>query len=220
MKADTQLRDEIEAELEWDPSFDARRIGVAVKDGIVTLSGHVNAYVDRWSAQKAAQRIAGVRAIANEIQVSLSFDDKRSDTDIAEAALIALKANANVPADDIKVSVKDGWLTLDGEVSWYYQKHLAETAVSHLRGVQGVTNDLIIAPGAVRTSASDIKRKIQDAFQRHAHRDSNRIQVSVTDGTVTLDGEVPSWREREDAEAAAWAAPGISRVEDRLIIRP
>lgn len=220
MKADAQLRDEIEAELEWDPSFDSRRIGVAVKDGIVTLSGHVNAYVDRWAAQKAAQKVTGVRAIANEIQVSLSFDDRRSDTDIAEAALLALNGNTLIPADAIKVSVKDGWLTLDGRVSWYYQKYVTETTVSHLRGVQGITNNLVIASPAVKTSATDIKRKIESAFQRHAHRNVDRIHVSVTDGTVTLEGEVPSWREREDAQAAAWAAPGISKVEDRLIIRP
>lgn len=220
MKSDTQLRDEIQAELDWNPSFDSRRIGVSAKNGIVTLSGHVNAFADRWAAQKAAQNVTGVRALANEIQVSLSFDDQRSDTDIADAARMALDACIMVPSDAIKITVENGWLTLDGKVNWYFQKHTAVIVVTHLRGVRGITDNLTVAPRASPISANDLKRKIESAFLRHAHHDAKQIQVSVTNGTVTLEGEVTSWREREDAEFAAWSAPGVSKVNDRLIIRP
>ncbi len=220
MKTDRQIRDEVEAELDWDPSFDSRQVGVAVKDGIVTLSGHVNAFPDRWAAQKAAQSVADVKAIANEIQVMLPFDVKRSDTEIAEAALNAIKSNESIPAAHLKLTVREGWLTVEGHVNWRYQSNAVDTAVRAVYGVKGVDNLIAIKPLAANVSASSVKTKIESAFQRHAHRDAKKIRVTVDDGVVTLEGEVPSWQEREDAQSAAWAAPGISRVDDRLVVKP
>jgi osmotically-inducible protein OsmY len=220
MKIDRQIRDEVEAELDWDPSFDSRQVGVAVKDGIVTLSGHVNAFPDRWAAQKAAQSVADVKAIANEIQVMLPFDVKRSDTEIAEAALNAIKSNESIPAAHLKLTVREGWLTVEGHVNWRYQSNAVDTAVRAVYGVKGVDNLIVINPLAVNVSAASVKTKIESAFQRHAHRDAKKIRVTVDDGVVTLEGEVPNWQEREDAQSAAWAAPGISRVDDRLIVKP
>lgn len=220
MKIDRQIRDEVEAELDWDPSFDSRQVGVAVKDGIVTLSGHVNAFPDRWAAQKAAQSVADVKAIANEIQVMLPFDTKRSDTEIAEAALNAIKSNESIPAAHLKLTVREGWLTVEGHVNWRYQSNAVDTAVRAVYGVKGVDNLIVIKPLAVNVSAASVKTKIESAFQRHAHRDAKKIRVTVDDGVVTLEGEVPNWQEREDAQSAAWAAPGISRVDDRLIVKP
>jgi osmotically-inducible protein OsmY len=220
MKTDRQIRDEVEAELDWDPSFDSRQVGVAVKNGIVTLSGHVNAFPDRWAAQKAAQSVADVKAIANEIEVKLPFDVKRSDTEIAEAALNVIKSNQSIPAANLKLTVRDGWLTVQGEVNWRYQSNAVDTAVRGVHGVKGVENLIVIKPLGVNASAASVKMKIEGAFQRHAHRDAKKIRVTVENGVVTLEGEVPSWQEREDAETAAWAAPGISQVDDRLIVRP
>lgn len=219
MKSDRQIREDVEAELDWNPSFDSRKIGVAVKDGVVTLSGHVTAYPDRWAAQKAAQGVDGVKALANEIEVNLPLDAKRSDTDIAASALTALKSNVSVPMDDVQLAVTDGWITLSGKVKWWYQKNAAEFAVRYLRGVRGVTNRIDLKVQATKASATDVRTKIESAFQRHAHRDAQKIRVLVSEGTVTLEGEVPTWQEREDAEDAAWAAPGVIKVEDRLVIR-
>lgn len=216
MKTDSQLRDDVQAELDWDASFDGRDIGVAVKNGVVTLTGHVNSYAERLAAQNAAGSVSGVQAIANELEVRLMGDAQRSDTDIAEAALTALKANVVVPSG-IKVVIHDGWMTLNGEVSAFYQKKAAEHAVHYLRGLRGVTNNITIKPKA---SATNIKQKIESAFQRHAHRDAEKISVAVNDGTVTLIGEVHTWQERQEAEDAAWRAPGVIKVKDHLVIRP
>lgn len=219
MKSDRQIREDVEAELDWSPSFDSRNIGVAVKDGVVTLSGHVSAYPDRWAAEKAAKGVGGVKAIANEIDVSLPLDAKRSDTEIAAAALSALKTNLSVPMDSAQLTVTDGWITLNGKVNWWYQRNAAELAVRHIRGVRGVTNNINLKAPATKISAADVRTKIESAFQRHAHRDAQKIRVLVSEGTVTLEGEVPNWQERDDAEDAAWAAPGVMKVEDHLVIR-
>jgi len=219
MKSDRQIREDVEAELDWDPSFDSRKIGVAVKDGVITLSGHVSAYPDLWAAQKAAQGVAGVKALANEIEVNLPFDAKRSDTDIAASALTALQSNVSVPMDDVRLMVKDGWITLTGKVGWWYQKNAAEFAIRHFRGVRGVSNNIILKVQPAKISTTEVRTKIESAFQRHAHRDAQKIRVLVSEGTVTLEGEVPTWQEREEAEDAAWAAPGVMKVEDRLVVR-
>lgn len=220
MKTDAELRDDVEAELEWDPSFDSRNIGVAAKNGVVTLSGHVRSYADRWAAQNAAQRVTGVKAIANEIEVRLPGDAQRSDTDIAQDAVLALSVNVAVPVDDVKVVVRDGWLSLFGEVEFWYQKTAAEAAVRYLRGVKGISSSIKLKPTAKPAiSAADIKVKIESAFQRHAHRDALGIRIDVKNGTVTLEGSVPTWQERHDAEVAAWSAPGVFMVEDRLVIQ-
>jgi len=216
MKTDTQLRHDVEAQLDWDPRFDSQGIGVAVKNGVVALSGHVSSYADRWAAQDATQSVAGVKAIANELAVNLSSDATRSDPEIAEAALHALNANVSVPGTGIKVVVHDGWVTLSGEVSFWFQRDAAERAITHLRGVKGLANDITIKPQA---SVTNIKAKIEDAFRRHASLDAQKIRVQTAGGTVTLEGEVNSWQERQHAEAAAWAAPGVSMVMDHLSVR-
>jgi osmotically-inducible protein OsmY len=216
MKTDTQLRHDVEAQLDWDPRFDSQGIGVAVKNGVVALSGHVNSYADRWSAQDAAQSVAGVKAIANELAVNLGFDAQRTDPEIAEAALQALNSNVTIPSGALKILVHDGWVTLTGQVNFWFQRDAAERAITHLRGVKGLANDITIKP---RASAADVKAKIEDAFRRHASLDAQRIRVQSVDGTVTLEGEVDSWQERQHAEVAAWAAPGVCAVKDHLSIR-
>jgi len=216
MKTDTQLRHDVEAQLDWDPRFDSTGIGVAVKNGVVALSGHVGSYADRWAAQDAAQSVAGVKAIANELMVSLGSDAQRSDPELAEAVLHALNATVSIPSAGIQVVVHDGWVTLSGQVNFWYQREAAERTVTHLRGVKGLANELTIKPQA---SVADVKAKIEDAFRRHASLDAKRIRVQTADGTVTLEGEVDSWQERQHAEAAAWAAPGVSVVKDHLSVR-
>ena len=211
MKTVSELRADVEAELDWDPSLDNRGILVAVKDGVVTLGGHAPAYADKWGAEKATKGVVGVRAIANEIDVKPATP--RSDQEIAAAALNALKASVSVPASDIKVMVSDGWITLEGTVRRWHQRNAAEEAVRSLWGIKGINNAIEIHPQA---SATDIWSKINAAFKRHADVDSDKVHVSVLDDTVTLTGEVHSWHEREDAENAAWAAPGIRRVKNDL----
>jgi len=216
MKTDANLRADVEAELEWDPRFDARDVGVAVKSGVVTLSGHVRSFAERWAAQDAAQLVSGVKAIANEIEVKLPASAQRSDTELAQVALEALALNASVPVNDIKVTVQSGWVTASGQVSFWYQKQAVETTLRQLRGVIGFSNNIQLKPTA---SALDVKSGIEETFRRHAQLDANKIRVKVTEGTVILEGEVTSWRERNEAEVAAWAAPGVESIQDKLTIR-
>ena len=217
MYDDTQLRHDVEAELDWDPRFDSRQIGVAVKNGVVALTGHVGSYAQRRAAQEAAQLVAGVKAIANDIAVELPFSEKRSDPEIADDALIALKGNVSVPAADIRLVVHEGWITLEGQVSQWYQKSAAEACLSGLRGVKGISNNISIRSTA---SAGNVQEKIEDAFRRRAQLDAKKITVKTSEGTVTLEGEVHSWQERQQAEIAAWQAPGVSQVIDKLSVRP
>jgi osmotically-inducible protein OsmY len=216
MKTDLNLRQDVEQELEWDPRLDAREVGVAVKNGVVTLSGHVRSYAERWAAQDAAQSVGGVKAIANEIEIRLPAGSARSDTEVAESALTALRLNSSVP-DTVKLTVHDGWLTLTGQVAYWYQKQAAENTVRHIQGVKGLANDLSVK---MAPSTSDVKTRIEQALRRHAEIDSDKIRVRVAEGTVTLEGEVDSWRERSEAETAVWSAPGVTSVQDHLIIRP
>jgi osmotically-inducible protein OsmY len=215
MKKDSELLADVQAELDWDPSFDDRGIVVAVKDGIVTLAGSVHSYADKWSAENAAKSVAGVRAVANDIEVKLKADAQRADRDIAEAAVNALKMNVTVPADDIKVIVNDGCLTLEGKVAMWYQKNAAESAVRTLWGVRSVRNHIEVKN---KVYAGDIRGKIRQSFKRHADKDADNIQIAVADSTVTLNGTVSTWREREDAESAAWAAPGVAHVKNLLSV--
>lgn len=216
MMSDLQIRDSVEAELDWDARVDSRLIGVAVKDGIVTLTGHVDSYAQRRAAEQAAQCVAGVKAVANEIAVDLPFDGKRTDAQIAQAALDALAINVSVPANTVKISVHDGWITLEGQVSTWYQKSVAEDALTHMRGVTGISNLITVVSQA---SARDVERKITAALHRRAQLDAKNIRVSVKDGTVTLEGTVDSWSERSEAEYAAWQAPGVGKVVDNLSVR-
>ncbi len=213
MKTDKELRKDVLAELEYEPSIDAIEIGVAVKDGLVTLTGTVASYFEKWKAERAAERVEGVRAVANEMEVRLPGDSKRRDTDIAAAAVNALKWNSLVPADKIKVTVDDGWITLKGEVPYRFQKEAAESAVRHLTGVTGASNLIQIKPSV---SSTEVKKKIEEALERMAQVDAQQIQVETTDGKVILKGKVRSWTEREEAEKAAWRAPGVAQVEDQI----
>jgi osmotically-inducible protein OsmY len=215
MKTDSELRRDVERELEWEPSVDERRIGVAVVDGIVTLTGEVGSYSEKWRAERAVERVAGVRGIANEVEVKSML--QRSDTDIAHMAVEALNSNVLVPADHVQVKVEGGWLTLTGEVEWDYQRRAAERAVRDLPGVLGITNLITIKP---RVEPTDVKRKIEETFKREAILDANNITVQVTGDDVTLRGSVRSWAERHEAEKAAWAAPGVKAVHNYITVRP
>jgi osmotically-inducible protein OsmY len=215
MKSDNELQRHVMEELAWEPSVDAAGIGVSTNDGIVTLSGEVKSYPEKWAAEKAAQRVSGVRAVTDQIVVTLPGGSHQSDTDIARAAADSLDWNISVPRKRIKVLVKDGFITLDGNVDFYYQKAAAEEAVRHLTGVRGVYNQLTVKPAVM---AADVKNKIEKALERAAEVDARKISVEARDHRVILSGKVRTWLEREEAERAAWAAPGVSDVKNDIRI--
>ncbi len=211
------LKHEVLAELEWDPQIDASKIGVTAEDGVITLTGHVGSYAEKWGAEKIAKRVRGVKAVANETEVALNVGDRRDDTDIAHSAIDALDWNFSVPKDRIKPVVSKGWITLEGEVEWNYQKRASEEALHFLRGVRGINNRITVKPHA---RVVDVKNKIEAALRRNAELDAKNIVVETSDGSVTLRGNVRSWIEREDAINAAWAAPGVTTVVDRISVHP
>jgi len=217
MKTDTELQQDVMNELKWEPTLKAAEIGVAVKDGVVTLSGHVDSYVKKLVAERAAARVFGVRAVAEAIQVRLPGSHKRSDEDIAGIVANVLEWNVLVPHDRVKVKVQEGVVTLSGEVDWGYQKYAAEEAVHHLMGVVWLNSKITVKP---TITPQDIKDKIVSAFQRNALLDSRRIKIETSGGKVILSGSVHSWGERAEAQWAAWAAPGVSDVENNIIINP
>jgi osmotically-inducible protein OsmY len=215
MKADDELRRDVEQELEWEPSVDERRIGVSVIEGIITLTGEVGSYLEKWKAERTAERVAGVRGIANDLVVRSAAE--RSDTDIAKAAADALKWNVVVPDDRVKVTVEKGWVTLTGELSWDYQRRAAERAVRSLQGVRGITDLVVVTP---RAEPEAVKERIEQTFKREAALDANRITVQASGSEVTLRGSVHSWVERHEAEKAAWAAPGVRAVHNYIAVEP
>jgi len=215
MKTDSELRHDVERELEWEPSVDERRIGISVIDGIVTLSGNVGSFAEKWNAERAVERVAGVRGIANELEVRSATE--RSDTDIAKAAADRLSWDVMVPGGKVTVEVTNGWVTLKGEVPWDYQRRAAERAVRNLAGVKGITNLVTIQP---RLEPKDVKKRIEETFARDATLEAQHITVEVTGGEVTLRGAVRSWADRHDAEKAAWAAPGVRSVRNLLTVDP
>jgi len=217
MKSNEEIERDVREELKWDPDLDASNIAVSVKDGVVTLAGYVKSYTDKYEAEAAAKRVASVRAVANDLEVRLPSVDERPDPDIARDAVAAIKSQLPISSEHIKVVIKNGWVSLEGQVEWQYQRQTAEKAVRRIKGVKGVSNLIQLRP---RAQPEDIKRKIQEAFKRNAEVDANRIMVETNGSEVILKGTVRSWVEREEAERAAWAAPGVTKVDDRLVVSP
>jgi osmotically-inducible protein OsmY len=214
MKNDAQLQTDVEQELRWEPSVRADQIGVSVKNGVVELDGQVDNYFEKWAAERAATRVSNARAIASEIKVELPSQAVRTDEDIARTAVNNLEWNYSVP-ETVKVRVTDGCLTLNGSVEWQYQKEEAERAVRPMKGLKWVSNEITVTPKA---DAVDVKIRIEDAFRRNGAMDSEHVTVETSGGNVTLRGYVRSWAGREEAIHAAWAAPGVARVDDLIAI--
>jgi osmotically-inducible protein OsmY len=214
MRTDTQLRDDVVEELLWEPTVTSKNITVVAKDGVVTLSGTVPNYAEKWAAERATQRVEGVKGIAEGLEVSLLPIHKRTDTEIAEAAVNALRWHVWVPSH-VQAKVEDGWVTLTGSVKWGFERSAAEDAVNFLPGVKGVVNDITMKP-SVQPKA--IKDAITDALKRDAEIDADNIDVATDGGKVTLTGSVSSWDEREEAAATAWNAPGVTSVENDVCV--
>jgi osmotically-inducible protein OsmY len=214
---DRQLQEHVQQALDWDPSVDAAEVGVTVDKGVVTLRGDIKSFAEKQAAERVALGVYGVKAVANDLVVRLGVERQRTDSEIATAIVAALRWSASVPHDKISVAVANGWVKLSGKVDWDYQRSAATRIVRDLTGVVGVTNDITVAP---HVSIADVQSKIEAALRRSAEVDARRINVTAADGKVMLSGTVHSWFEREQARRAAWAAPGVTQVEDRIAIVP
>jgi len=215
MKSDAMLRSDIVAELNFDPAVTATDVGVIVKDGVVTLTGHPASHAEKHDIERAVQRVKGVKALAIEMEVKLASAYERTDADIAGAVERALEWNVLVPDDKVHPMVEDGWVTLNGEVEWDFQRRAAEGTVRNLLGVTGVTNSIVVKP---KFTPADVERKIQEALERQADREAKQIEVSVAGSVVTLRGKVHSWAECKAVQGAAWSAPGVAHVINNLLV--
>jgi osmotically-inducible protein OsmY len=216
MRSDIDIKRDVEDELRWDPDIHSDDVGVAVKDRVVTLTGFVRSYGQKLQAEADAKRVTGAVAVANDIDVRLPVIDQRPDPEIARDVVAALKAQLPYSWEAITAVVKNGWVTLEGQVEWHYQRERAESAIERIKGVKGVTDSIQVKP---KVAPSEIKHKIQEAFRRNAEIDANRITVEPLGSEVVLRGSVRSWAERREAERAAWAAPGVTKVDNRITIR-
>jgi osmotically-inducible protein OsmY len=217
MNSDNEIQSDVIEELQVDPSIDHTQIGVAVKNGIVSLTGFVPNYSQKWETEKAAKRVYGVKGIADDLYVHPPTSLERTDAEIAQAALNAMNWHTAIPDDKISVTADHGFLTLEGAVDWQYQKDAAESVVRHLNGVKGVLNSITLTP---LIKPADVQSKIQSAFERHADLEARRIGVEATGGKVVLSGNVRSWNERDEAQRAAWNVPGVKEIENHLVVTP
>lgn len=215
MKSDSQLQQDVLAELRWEPAVNAAHVGVEVTQGVVTLRGHVATYSEQWDAERAAQRVAGVQDMVDEVTVQLADGHRRADSDIVSAARSVLQWTTSLPKGTIQVEVEQGWLTLSGTVDWEYQRQAATRAVRHLEGIIGVSDRIVIGTGV---SLWAVKSEIEAALRRRARRDAHQIQVEVHGAAITLSGEVASWSERALARQSAWGTPGVRSVVDRMTV--
>ena len=214
-KTDNDLQRDVISELQWDPTVREQEIAVAVKDGVVTLGGFVDNFAQKLAAERAAKRVRGVRGISEQISVKLADGAIRTDTDLTHRVVDALRWDVDVPDSRIRAKVEKGWVTLDGEVEWQFQRDAASRAIRYLTGVKGVSNLIGVKP---HVKEKDVERLIRQALHRHADHEALQVKVTALDGKVTLDGRVGSWTERSEVERAAWSAPGVSRVEDHLAV--
>ncbi|MER7006418.1 BON domain-containing protein [Dactylosporangium sp. NPDC000555] len=218
-RADADIERDVIEELRWDSRLQPNAIAVGVHNGVVTLAGWVDNYPKKWAAERAAHRIRGVKAVANDIEVRLPVAAQLPDSEIAAAAVRALEWDAFVPIEQVEVTVTKGWVTLRGEVEWEHERRAAQRAVDKLPGVRGVTNLLSVRP-RVQLSPKDLRRRIEEALVRSAETDAEHLNVDVRNDKVVLTGRVRSWAERREAERVAWSAPGVTTVENRIVVAP